>query len=85
MIMIMSGSERLMQLEFDSSVIFLIIKCLSCRETCGSETRYVYTTHGPKFLIHFEASAKLAKQCAPLGIHLEPINKQLMLLVKILS
>ena len=39
-----------------------------------------------EFLIHFEAWAKLAQQwlvCAPLGIHLEPINKELMLLVTI--
>ena len=37
-------------------------------------------------LISFEAWAKLAKKwliCASLGIHLEPINKDLMLLVKI--
>ena len=37
-----------------------------------------------EFLIRFEAWAKLAQQwlmCAPLGIHLEPINKELMLLV----
>ena len=36
--------------------------------------------------IHFEAWAKLAQQClvyVPLGIHLEPINKELMLLVTI--
>ena len=34
----------------------------------------------------FEAWAQLAQQwlvCAPLGIHLEPINKELMLLVTI--
>ena len=40
----------------------------------------------PEFLICFEAWAKLAQQwlvCAPLGIHLEPINKELMLLVTI--
>ena len=40
----------------------------------------------PEFLISFEAWAKLAQQwlvCAPLGIHLEPINKELMLLVTI--
>ena len=39
-----------------------------------------------EFLISFEAWAKLAQQwlvCAPLGIHLEPINKKLMLLVTI--
>ena len=37
-----------------------------------------------KFLIHFEAWAKLAQQwlvCAPLGIYFKPINKELMLLV----
>ena len=37
-----------------------------------------------EFLISFEARAKLAQQwlvCVPLGIHLEPINKELMLLV----
>ena len=36
-----------------------------------------------EFLIRFEAWDKLAQQwlvCAPLGIHLEPINKELMLL-----
>ena len=40
--------------------------------------------HSAECLIGFEAWAKLAQQwlvCAPLGIHLEPINKQLMLLV----
>ena len=40
------------------------------------------------FLIRFEAQAKLAQQWfvfAPLGIHLEPINKDLMLLVIIQS
>ena len=40
-----------------------------------------------EFLIGFEAWAKLAQHwlvCAPLGIHLEPINKQLMLLVTII-
>ena len=39
-----------------------------------------------EFLILFEAWAKLAQQWlvhAPLGIHLEPINKDLMLLVTI--
>ena len=44
---------------------------------------YIYTS---KFLIRFEARAKLAHQwlvCVPLGIHLEPINKELMLLVTI--
>ena len=40
----------------------------------------------PECLITFEAWAKLAQQwlvCAPLGIHFEPINKELMLLVTI--
>ena len=40
----------------------------------------------PEFLITFEAWAKLAQQwlvCAPLGIHFESINKELMLLVTI--
>ena len=40
----------------------------------------------PDILIHFEAWARLAQQwlvCAPLGIRLEPINKELMLLVTI--
>ena len=44
---------------------------------------YIHT-RTPEFLICFEAWAKLAQQwlvCAPLGIHLEPINKELMLLV----
>ena len=38
----------------------------------------------PEFLICFEAWAKWAQQwlvCVPLGIHLEPINKEIMLLV----
>ena len=38
------------------------------------------------FLITFQVWAKLAQQwlvCAPLGIHFEPINKELMLLVTI--
>ena len=37
-----------------------------------------------EFLISFEAWTKLAQQwlvCEPLGIHLEPINQELMLLV----
>ena len=37
-----------------------------------------------EFLIGFEACAKLAQKwlvCVPLGIHLEPINKELVLLV----
>ena len=43
--------------------------------------------YGSEFLISFEAWAKLAQKwlvCAPLGIHLEPINKELMLLVMII-
>ena len=43
-------------------------------------------TQQAEFLIHFEAWAKLAQQllvCVSLGIHLEPINKDLMLLVTI--
>ena len=43
-------------------------------------------TYASEFLISFEAWVKLAQQwlaCAPLGIHLELINKQLMLLVTI--
>ena len=39
-------------------------------------------TPGTEVLIHFEAWAKLAQQwfvCAPLGTHLEPINKKLCL------
>ena len=39
-----------------------------------------------EFLISFEAWAKLAQKwlvCVPLRIHLEPINKKLMLLVTI--
>ena len=43
-------------------------------------------TYTSQFLICFESWAKLAQQwlvCAPLGKHLEPINKELMLLVKI--
>ena len=46
------------------------------------------TIHTPEFLISFEAWVKLAQRwlmCAPLGIHLEPINKELMLLVTIYS
>ena len=39
-----------------------------------------------EFLISFEAGANLAQKwlvCVPLGIHLEPINKEVMLLVTI--
>ena len=46
---------------------------------------YVYVCTS-QFLISFEAWAKLAQKwlvCAPLRIHLEPINKELMLLVTI--
>ena len=45
-----------------------------------------YALREPEVLMRFEAWAKLAQQwlaCVPLGIHLEPINKQLMLLVTI--
>ena len=52
---------------------------LQCADT-------VVHTGIPEFLIRFEAWAKLAQQwlvCAPLGTHLEPINKELMLLVTI--
>ena len=44
---------------------------------------YIYNIIS-EFLITCEEWAKLAQQwlvCAPLGIHLEPINKELMLLV----
>ena len=50
---------------------------------------YIHTyinTYIPEFLINFEAWTKLAQKwlvCAPLGMHLEPINKELMLLVTI--
>ena len=40
----------------------------------------------PELLICFEAWAKLAQKwlvCAPLGIHFEPINNHLMLLLTI--
>ena len=50
-------------------------KFLSLHATCVSE-----------FLICFQSCAKLLHKwlvCAPLGIHLEPINKDLMLLVTI--
>ena len=54
--------------------------------------RYTYTHYKLPMTIFcqfrgfdaFEVSAKLAQRCllcAPLGIHLEPINKALMLLV----
>ena len=46
----------------------------------------LYQTTSTEFLITFEAWAKLAQQwlvCAPLGIHFEPINKELMPLVTI--
>ena len=39
-----------------------------------------------EFLIGFEAWAKMAQKwlvCVPLGIHLEPVTKELMLLVRI--
>ena len=45
-----------------------------------------FHTSASEFLIRFEALAKLAQQwlvCVPLGIHLEPINKELMLLMMI--
>ena len=50
------------------NIIYITLQC-----TCTSEV-----------LITFEAWAKLAQQwsvCMPLGIHIEPINKELMLLV----
>ena len=39
--------------------------------------KYMYLQVGTEFLISFEPQAKLAQKwllCAPLGIHLEPIN-----------
>ena len=50
------------------------------------QSKRVVNIVGAEFLICFEAWAKLAQQWllyAPLGIHLEPINKELMLLVTI--
>ena len=47
---------------------------------------YIYNVCMSEFLISFEAWTKLAQKwlvCAPLGIHLQPINKELMLLVTI--
>ena len=49
----------------------------TCTCTCTSQ-----------FLISFEAWTKLVQKwlvCVPLGIHLEPINKTLMLLVTVKS
>ena len=57
--------------------------------TCASlpkSKKVIRCTCTSEFLICFEAWAKLAQQwlvCAPLEIHLEPINKELMLLVTI--
>ena len=53
-----------------------------CMYVCTYEHIVMYA----EFLISFEAWAKLAQKwlvCAPLRIHLEPINKELMLLVTI--
>ena len=52
--------------------------------------KFCYTSWTPECLLSFEAWAKLAQQlleCVPLGIHvhLEPINKELMLLVTLSS
>ena len=50
---------------------------------------YMYVssyTGGSEFLISFEAWAKLTQKrlvCVPLGIHIEPINKKVMLLLTI--
>ena len=54
---------------------------------CPYNSVYSYVNRA-EFLISFESWAKLAQQwlvCEPLGIHLEPINQQLMLLVTIES
>ena len=54
---------------------------------CPYNSVYSYVNR-TEFLINFESWAKLAQQwlvCEPLGIHLEPINQQLMLLVTIES
>ena len=51
--------------------IFRITRCLTGFFVCGNNS---------ELLICFEAWAKLAQQqlvCAPLGIHLEPINKRI--------
>ena len=55
----------------------------TCMYICMYVCTYVYM-YTSEFLIRFEAWAKLAQQwlvCVPLGIHLEPISKELMLLV----
>ena len=57
---------------------------MQCSVKRSQHTSYVHNV--PGFLISFEAWAKLAQQwlvCAPLGIHLESINKELMMLVTI--
>ena len=60
-------------------VIYLIIAqpWFSLQVESGYTLRYVEL----EVLISFEAWAKLAQQwfvCTPLGIHLEPINEELM-------
>ena len=55
-------------------------------DTVRYQNRLVYDNTDLEVLIYFEAWTKLAQKwlvCASLGIHLEPINKQLMLLVRI--
>ena len=54
--------------------------------SCDKTDDILRRTYRTEFLISFEAWAKLAQKwlvCAPLRIHLERINKELMLLVTI--
>ena len=67
----------------------LMIPCFNCNYNSQALTKLFVTrvhTCTSGFLISFEVWAKLAQKwlvCAPLGINLEPINKELMLLVRI--
>ena len=62
--------------------MYMYVHMCVCMYVCTYEHIVMYA----EFLISFEAWAKLAQKwlvCAPLRIHLEPINKELMLLVTI--
>ena len=68
--------------------IITLVNKMSAEHSLLSNNSYGYydNSYTSEFLISFEAWAKLAQKwlvSAPLGIHLEPINKELMLLVTI--
>ena len=66
--------------------VFIKKYLMICRHRKKVKMKNPESDLGSEFLICFEAWAKMAQKwlvCAPLRIYLEPINKELMLLVTI--